>query len=102
MSGLMNGRVQDFALLIGHVWRCTDCRNALLERPEGVLIGFKLDETQRECVLKLTEESFQTTMRLIEETGLSDRELNEAIDHPRALLRHLNGAKSFNWITGSR
>ncbi|MDQ3249946.1 MAG: hypothetical protein M3Q45_12170 [Chloroflexota bacterium] len=102
MAGLINGRVQDFALLIGHVWRCTTCRNALLERPEAVLIGFKLDEAQRERVLKLSEDSFQTMMKLVDETGLSDRELNEAIDHPRARLRHLNGAKSVNWITGSR
>ncbi len=95
-------RVRDFALLIGHVWRCSSCRNALFERPESVLVGYKLDEGQRACVLKLTEDSFQTMMKLTEQTGISDRELNEVIDHPRARLRHLNGLKAENWITGSR
>ncbi len=98
----MSVRVRDFALLIGHVWRCSTCRNALLERPAIVLVGYKLDDNQREAILKLTEDSFQTTMKLVEQTGISDRELNEAIDHPRARLRHLNGLKAENWITGSR
>lgn len=98
----MPERVRDFALLLGHVWRCTSCRNALFERPEIVLVGYKLDETQRACMLRLTEDSFQTMMKLAKESGLSDRELNEAIDHPRARLRHLNGLKAENWITGSR
>ncbi len=98
----MAERVRDFALLIGHVWRCSTCRDALLERPATVLVGYKLDDGQREAVLKLTEDSFQTTMKLVEQTGLSDRELNEAIDHPRARLRHLNGLKAENWITGNR
>ena len=95
-------RVRDFALLIGHVWRCTSCRQALFERPETVLVGYKLDEAQRAAILKLTEESFQTMMKLSDQTGISDRELNEVIDHPRARLRHLNGLKAENWITGSR
>lgn len=98
----MAERVRDFALLIGHVWRCATCRIALLERPESVLVGYKLDDLQRECIMKLTEESFQTMMRLSEQTGLSDRELNEVVDHPRARLRHLNGLKAENWITGNR
>ena len=29
----MNVRVTDFALMIGHVWRCTSCRDALLADP---------------------------------------------------------------------
>lgn len=98
----MSVRVRDFALLIGHVWRCSTCRNALLERPESVLVGYKLDDFQRECLLKLTEDSFQTMMKLAAQTGLSDRELNEVVDHPRARLRHLNGLKAENWITGNR
>jgi len=98
----MAERVRDFALLLGHVWRCGNCRNALFERPETVLVGYKLNETQRECMFQLTEDSFQTMMKLAKATGLSDRELNEAIDHPRARLRHLNGLKAENWITGSR
>ena len=84
-------RVRDFALLIGHAWRCTRCREALLEAPQSAWIGFKLDEQQRESILSLTEESFQTTMKLAELTGMSIHELDEAINHPRARLRHLAG-----------
>lgn len=29
----MSVRIRDFALLIGHVWRCPNCRQALFERP---------------------------------------------------------------------
>ena len=82
-------RVTDFALLIGHVWRCTECRNALMSRPDTYWIGFKLNEAQREIIRKLGDDSFQTVMRLSEETTLSVRDLDEAIDHPRARLRHL-------------
>lgn len=84
-------RVRDFALLIGHAWRCTRCREVLLENPKSAWIGFKLDEAQRECILELSEESFQTTVRLAELTGMTMQELDEAINHPRARLRHLAG-----------
>ncbi|MEZ4615243.1 MAG: hypothetical protein R2867_06990 [Caldilineaceae bacterium] len=50
-----------------------------------------MDEQQRESILSLTEESFQTTMKLAELTGMSIHELDEAINHPRARLRHLAG-----------
>ncbi|MEZ4729498.1 MAG: hypothetical protein R3E79_20395 [Caldilineaceae bacterium] len=87
----MSTRVRDFALLIGHAWRCTRCRDALLEAPTTACIGFKLDEEQRELVQKLTVDSFHTVTKLAEATGLPIRELDEAIDHPRARLRHLAG-----------
>lgn len=87
----MATRVRDFALLIGHAWRCTRCREMLIESPKSACIGFKLDEEQRECILNLTEESFQTTIKLVELTGIPMRELDEAINHPRARLRHLAG-----------
>jgi hypothetical protein len=86
-----NGRVQDFALLLGHAWRCTQCRESLLAQPELYTIGFKLDQSQRECILRLNDESFHTVMRLAELSKLSMAELYEAIDHPRARLRHLSG-----------
>ncbi len=89
----MSARVTDYALLIGHVWRCLECREALMERPDVYWIGFKLSDSQREIVRRLTDESFQTTMRLCEVTELSPRELEEAIDHPRARLRHLGVVK---------
>jgi hypothetical protein len=87
----MSTRVRDFALLIGHAWRCTRCREALLAEPVAACVGFKLDEEQRECVIGLTDESFNTVAKLAEITGLTIRELDEAIDHPRARLRHLAG-----------
>ncbi len=87
----MAARVRDFALLIGHAWRCTRCREMLIEAPKSAWIGFKLTEEQRECILNLTEESFQTTVKLVELTGIPMRELDEAINHPRARLRHLAG-----------
>lgn len=84
-------RVRDFALLIGHAWRCGRCRQVLLESPKQAWVGFKLDEQQRECILSLTEESFHTTIKLAELTGIEPHELDEAIHHPRARLRHLAG-----------
>jgi hypothetical protein len=86
-----NGRMQDFALLLGHVWRCTRCREALLAQPELYWIGYKLNQNQRDCIRKLSDESFHTVMRLAEISGLAMNDLNEAIDHPRARLRHLDG-----------
>lgn len=88
---MSSARVRDFALLIGHAWRCTRCRDILLEQPKSAWVGFKLDQEQRECILALTEESFHTTIKLAEETGLALPELDEAINHPRARLRHLAG-----------
>jgi hypothetical protein len=46
----MSERVSDFALIIGHVWRCTSCRDALLENPASMGVGYKLSESQRECL----------------------------------------------------
>ncbi len=89
----MSVRVQDYALMIGHVWRCTSCRDALLEKPEMIWLGYKLSEDQRQRILSLTDESFQTLSKLSELTGLTARELEAAIEHPRARLRHLGSVK---------
>jgi hypothetical protein len=86
-------RVADFALLMGHAWRCTACREKLLENPSLAWIGYKLDEAQRTAILKLTDDSFQTVPRLAAQLSLPVRELEAAIDHPRARLRHLEGRK---------
>ena len=82
-------RVRDFALVLGHAWRCYECRDALLADPERAWMGYKLSDAERRFAYSLTEESFQTVMQLAEETGLSVRELEAAIDHPRARLRHV-------------
>lgn len=89
----MAERVPDFALLIGHAWRCTNCRDALLENPDLTWVGYKLSEDQRERIRKLTDESFQTMASLVEVTGMTARELEAAVEHPRARLRHLGSRR---------
>ncbi len=86
-------RVTDYALIIGHVWRCTACRDALLTSPEATWIGYKLSDQERECIQEMDDSDFQTIARLVETTGLDAGEINAAIDHPRARLRHLGSVK---------
>ena len=86
-------RVTDFALIIGHVWRCSACRDALLTSPETTWIGYKLSDQERECIQEMDDVDFQTIARLVEITGLAVDEINGAIDHPRARLRHLGSVK---------
>jgi hypothetical protein len=85
----MDIRIRDFALVVGHAWRCYECREALLAEPDKAWIGYKLTEDERERALKLSDESFATVMTLAEATGLTAREIEHAIDHPRARLRHI-------------
>jgi hypothetical protein len=89
----MSVRVTDFALMIGHVWRCTACRDALLENPPAMWVGFKLSDEQRTCITKLEDDDFGTIMHLAQVTGLTVGEIDAAIDHPRARLRHLGSVK---------
>lgn len=89
----MSDRVSDFALIIGHVWRCTACRDALLASPSATWVGYKLTDQQRDCITGLNEDDFRTIMHLADVTGLSTREIDAAIDHPRARLRHLGSTK---------
>lgn len=89
----MSDRVSDFALIIGHIWRCTSCRDALVDNPSAMWIGYKLTEAQRTCLTNLSEDDFHTITRLAELTGLTAREIDAAIDHPRARLRHLGSIK---------
>ena len=90
----MSERVTDYALIIGHVWRCSSCRGTLMEDPETTWLGYKLNEEQRDRILTLTDDSFQSMVVLTEATGLTSRELEAAIEHPRARLRHLGSVKS--------
>ncbi len=89
----MTVRVQDFALMIGHAWRCLECREALLAKPETVWLGYKLSENQRERIRGLDDDSFHSVAKLTEATGLSTQELEAAIEHPRARLRHLGSTR---------
>ena len=90
----MSRRVKDFALLVGHAWRCWSCRESLLNAPEKTWIGYKLDETQRTSILNLSDSSFRTMMELSDATGIPEDELETAIEHPRARLRHIGSIKS--------
>ncbi len=94
----MSDRVQDFALLIGHAWRCLDCRETLLKRPIHTAVGFKLSQDQRDRLVELTDESFQTMERLSKETGLTHAEIEAGIEHPRARLRHFGSQKGSYYI----
>jgi len=89
----MSARVQDFALIIGHVWRCNTCREELFEKPDTVWMGYKLNEDQKARIRTLTDESFASILRLADATGLDNKEIEAAIEHPRARLRHLGSVK---------
>jgi len=81
--------VRDYLILIGHAWICMDCRLQMLTDPGTMLIGHKVSDEERDCILNLTEESFRTMMDLAAATGLSMDDLRTAIDHPLSRLRHL-------------
>lgn len=89
----MSTRVQDFALIIGHVWRCNECRDELFEKPETMWLGYKLNDDQKSRIRALDDDSFVSMMRLAEATGLDSKEIEAAIEHPRARLRHLGSVK---------
>lgn len=89
----MSTRVQDYALIIGHVWRCHECREALMATPDTVWMGYKLSEDQKERIRSLDDDSFVSLARLSELTGLNPKEIEAAIEHPRARLRHLGSVK---------
>jgi len=90
----MHRRIRDFALVVGHAWRCYECRDALLADPDKSWVGYKLTDDERERALQLSNESFRTVMALADATGLTVREIELAIDHPRARLRHIGVYKS--------
>jgi hypothetical protein len=86
---MLNHRVRDYLILIGHTWICTECRQRLISDPEATLIGHKLTEEERERLVELSDDSYQTMMELAAATDLSMDDLRLAIDHPRSRLRHL-------------
>jgi hypothetical protein len=89
----MSVRVQDFALIIGHVWRCHSCRDQLFHRPDTVWMGYKLSDDQKARLRSLDDDAFASILRLAEATGLNSKEIEAAIEHPRARLRHLGSVK---------
>jgi hypothetical protein len=86
---MLDHRVRDYLILIGHTWICTDCRARLLADLDTMLIGHKLSDDERERLVALSDESYRTMMDLSAATGLSMDDLRLAIDHPRSRLRHL-------------
>ncbi|MEM7128331.1 MAG: hypothetical protein AAF702_18510 [Chloroflexota bacterium] len=90
----MSTRLRDFALIVGHTWRCYECRDLLIESPERTCRGYKLTEQERESAEALTDDHFRTVMDLADATGLSVQDLEKAIDHPHARLRHLGSYRS--------
>lgn len=86
---MLDQRVRDYLILIGHTWICTDCRQRLLSEMDTMLIGHKLSDEERERMDELSDESYRTMMDLSDATGLSMDDLRLAIDHPRSRLRHL-------------
>ena len=57
------------------------------------LVGFKLTEEQRACIAGMDDDDFRTITHLANVTGLTAQEIDSAIDHPRARLRHLGSVK---------
>ncbi len=86
---MLDQRVRDFVILIGHTWICTDCRQRLFNDMNTMLIGHKLSDDERERLEEMGDDSYRTMMDLSEATGLSMDDLRLAIDHPRSRLRHL-------------
>jgi hypothetical protein len=89
----MSVRVQDFALIIGHVWRCHTCRDELYDKPDTIWMGYKLSDDQKARIRTLTDDCFASIPKLAEVTGLDSKEIEAAIEHPRARLRHLGSIK---------
>lgn len=90
----MTDRIRDFALVIGHTWRCYECRELLIEDAVRTCRGYKLSDDERVMAAELVEETFNTVEKLAEKTGITTKELEKAIDHPHARLRHLGVYKS--------
>lgn len=69
--------------------QCEQCRQKLLSDPQRALIGRKISDEQREKLLALQVEDFESSANLARAIGFDLAELIEAINHPRARLRHI-------------
>jgi hypothetical protein len=52
-----------------------------------------LSEDQKTRIRALNDEAFASILRLAEVTGLNSKEIEAAIEHPRARLRHLGSVR---------
>lgn len=86
---MASSRASDVALLLGHIMQCGDCQERFLSDPQRALIGRKVTDEQRERLLALQPEDFESSTTLAKAAGLDAAELIEMINHPRARLRHL-------------
>lgn len=89
MDSMEQPRTSDLAIVLGHALQCEACRQRLLEEPDRVLVGRKITATQRADLAQLGEEDFASAATLAAAAGIPMAELVDALDHPRARLRHL-------------
>jgi len=82
-------RTSDLVIMLAHTLQCEKCRQRLLDDPARLSIGRKLTAEQRERLMALEPEHFETSATLARATGLNASDLIEGMDHPRARLRHL-------------
>lgn len=82
-------RISDFALIVGHLWLCPDCRGAFIDNPHAILAGMKLTPRETEILQDLAQTPDSLPERLSADTGLDAPSFQQAIAHPRARLRHL-------------
>ena len=63
--------------------------------PDARVTSFdvRLSDDQKSRIRALTDDSFASILRLTEATGLNNKEIEAAIEHPRARLRHLGSVK---------
>lgn len=90
-----SGRLSDYQILIGHLWQCHECREALLRDPKSLTAGLKLTSAQLDILEELTRSPHELLDRLHCCTGLDSDEFKAAIDHPRSRLRHLGARRDF-------
>lgn len=81
-------RTSDLAILLSHAIQCEPCRDRLLVEPERVVVGRKISNEQRARLGQLTPEDFENSGALAAATGIDIAELQAALDHPRARMRH--------------
>ena len=82
-------RTSDIAILLSHTMQCAECRDRLLSQPDRVLIGRKISEQQRAMLSSLSAEDFESAVTLAAAAGANSEELRDALNHPRARMRHL-------------
>jgi hypothetical protein len=79
---------QELLIIIGHAWQCLDCRRLLLETPDKALRGRPLTADERKRLTALEAQHFVNLTNLAQMLGVQVNDLNTAMNHARARLRH--------------